>query len=350
MAARTLQPLRNLSVTLLLFAALLASSLLAAPAYAAQTPPAAAAASAAQPSLSSRRSQGLLNRLKRWRLVNLSSKPQAAPAAAASAAATGGVASAGPSSATARTASAVAPLAVTPRAATVAATCQASTLAGYTSSVDLSGKGLILHWKKSTGSTIDLALEAKSTSGAASGWISVAWSSGGMFNSDAVVGNLATGSGVGAYAISSYSSVVPTTRFAITKASVAAAAAAGGGTIVKFTRAAGSGLVPVKVGGSNKLVWAYSAGGSKTLANHGSSHRGAKTVDLSCNGTASGSGSGSGGGTGSGPGTCTGNTGVSGTACPASTLCGYSFQTQLKPGVLLHWKKASPTQLDMQSS
>ncbi|CAI5968564.1 unnamed protein product [Closterium sp. NIES-65] len=224
-------------------------------------------------------------------------------------------------------------------------TCQASTLAGYTSSVDLSGNGLILHWKTSTGSTIDLALEAKSTSGAAGGWFSVAWTNGGMFNSDAVIGNLATASGVGTYAISSYSNVVTTTRFAITGTSVTSS---GGSTIVKFTRASGNGLVPVNVAGSNKLVWAYSSGGSKTVANHGGSHRGVKTVDFSCDGTASGSGgSGSGTGSGSGAGTCTGNTGVSGTACPASTLCGYSYQAQIKSGVLLHWKRASASQLDM---
>ncbi|GJP35051.1 hypothetical protein CLOM_g19514 [Closterium sp. NIES-68] len=135
-----------------------------------------------------------------------------------------------------------------------------------------------------------------------------------MFNSDAVIGNIATASGVGTYAISSYSSVVTTSRFAITAAS---------------------------------LVWAYSSGGSKTVANHGGSHRGSKTVDFSCDGTSSGSGTGTGTGSGTGAGTCTGNTGVSGTACPASTLCGYSYQAQIKSGVLLHWKKVSATQLDM---
>ncbi|GJP29841.1 hypothetical protein CLOM_g19934 [Closterium sp. NIES-68] len=285
---------------------------------------AGAASAGAQPSPSPTKSQGLLNRLNAWRLKHSRKSP---PTGAAAGATAGAAATAG------------AKALVTP-----AATCQASTLAGYTSSVDLSGNGLVLHWKKSTGSTIDLALEAKSTSGAASGWFSVAWTNGGMFNSDAAIGNIATASGVGTYAISSYSSVVTTSRFAITAASVTTS---GGSTIAKFTRATGNGLVSVNVAGSNKLVWAYSSGGSKTVANHGGSHRGSKTVDFACDGTSSGSGTGTGTGSGTGAGTCTGNTGVSGTACPASTLCGYSYQAQIKSGVLLHWKKVSATQLDM---
>ncbi|GJP60174.1 hypothetical protein CLOP_g17329 [Closterium sp. NIES-67] len=127
----------------------------------------------------------------------------------------------------------------------------------------------VLFIATSTGSTIDLALEAKSTSGAASGWFSVAWTNGGMFNSDAVIGNIATGTSVGTYAISSYSSVVTTSRFAITAASVTRS---GGSTIAKFTRSTGDGTVAVNVAGSNKLVWAFSSGGSKTVANHGGSH------------------------------------------------------------------------------
>ncbi|GJP64923.1 hypothetical protein CLOP_g21858 [Closterium sp. NIES-67] len=300
---------------------------------------AAGAASGGAPSPFPQKSQGLLNRHNAWRLKH-SRKP---PTGAAAGATAGGAA--------ATAAKAGTKTLVTPAATS---TCQTSTLAGYTSSMDLSGNGLVLHWKKSTGSTIDLALEAKSTSGAASGWFSVAWTNGGMFNSDAVIGNIATGTSVGTYAISSYSSVVTTSRFAITAASVTRS---GGSTIAKFTRSTGDGTVAVNVAGSNKLVWAFSSGGSKTVANHGGSHRGAKTIDFSCDGTASGSGSGTGLGTGSGTGTgtssgtgagtCTGNTGVSGTACPASTLCGYSYQAQIKSGVLLHWKKVSATQLDM---
>ncbi|GJP32450.1 hypothetical protein CLOM_g17074 [Closterium sp. NIES-68] len=93
-----------------------------------------------------------------------------------------------------------------------------------------------------------------------------------MFNSDAVVGNLATGA---AWRIRDIELLERRPHDALRdhQGERSGGGAAGGGTIVKFTRAAGSGLVPVKVGGSNKLVWAYSAGGSKTLANHGSSHR-----------------------------------------------------------------------------
>ncbi|CAI7780960.1 unnamed protein product [Closterium sp. NIES-54] len=329
-AARVHQP-RSVTIIRLCVSFLLVIAVASRTAMAA---PAAANSVGAQPSPSPSKSQGLVNRFNLWR-KRFSLKP---PTPTGAAAATGGAASA---TAAAGAAVAAAKTLVTPAAT---GTCQASTLAGYTSSVDLSGNGLILHWKTSTGSTIDLALEAKSTSGAAGGWIAVAWTNGGMFNSDAVIGNLATASGIGTYAISSYSTVVTTTRFAITGTSVTSS---GGSTIVKFTRASGNGLVPVNVAGSNKLVWAYSSGGSKTVANHGNSHRGAKTVDFSCDGTASSSGSGSGSGSGTGAGTCTGNTGVSGTACPASTLCGYSYQAQIKSGVLLHWKRASATQLDM---
>ncbi|CAI7807081.1 unnamed protein product [Closterium sp. NIES-54] len=314
-AARVHQP-RSVTIIRLCVSFLLVIAVASRTAMAA---PAAANSVGAQPSPSPSKSQGLVNRFNLWR-KRFSLKP---PTPTGAAAATGGAASA---TAAAGAAVAAAKTLVTPAAT---GTCQASTLAGYTSSVDLSGNGLILHWKTSTGSTIDLALEAKSTSGAAGGWIAVAWTNGGMFNSDAVIGNLATASGIGTYAISSYSTVVTTTRFAITGTSVTSS---GGSTIVKFTRASGNGLVPVNVAGSNKLVWAYSSGGSKTVANHGNSHRGAKTVDFSCDGTASSSGSGSGSGSGTGAGTCTGNTGVSGTACPASTLCGYSYQAQIKSG------------------
>ncbi|CAI5503619.1 unnamed protein product [Closterium sp. Naga37s-1] len=236
--------LMRVCVTFLLVAAVLVGSATAAP-----------AAASSAPSPSPRKSQGLLNRFNLWRKKFSLKPPTPTGAAAATGGAVGGAAVA------------AAKTLVTPAAT---GTCQASTLAGYTSSVDLSGNGLILHWKTSTGSTIDLALEAKSTSGAAGGWIAVAWSNGGMFNSDAVIGNLATASGVGTYAISSYSSVATTTRFAITGTSVTAS---GGSTIAKFTRTTGDGLVKVNVAGSNNLVWAYSSGGSKTVANHGGSHR-----------------------------------------------------------------------------
>ncbi|CAI5494476.1 unnamed protein product [Closterium sp. Naga37s-1] len=288
-AAREHEPraiLMRVCVTFLLFAAVLVGSATAAP-----------GAASSAPSPSPRKSQGLLNRFNLWR-NKFSLKP---PAPTGAAAATGG--------AVGGAAVAAAKTLVTPAAT---GTCQASTLAGYTSSVDLSGNGLILHWKTSTGSTIDLALEAKSTSGAAGGWIAVAWSNGGMFNSDAVIGNLATASGVGTYAISSYSNVVTTTRFAITGTSVTAS---GGSTIAKFTRATGDGLVKVNAAGSNNLVWAYSSGGSKTVANHGGSHRCRSARPLA--------------------------------SFVRTDLPFLVHFAQIKSGVLLHWKRASATQLDM---
>ncbi|CAI5531286.1 unnamed protein product [Closterium sp. Naga37s-1] len=97
--------------------------------------------------------------------------------------------------------------------------CSASSLPGYTSVVTL-GKGLMLHWKLLTTTSAAFCLQAKSgTAAAAGGWVSVAWSrGGGMVPADAVIG--APGGAAKAYAISSYSSVDPTSRFAITGGSV----------------------------------------------------------------------------------------------------------------------------------
>ncbi|CAI7808005.1 unnamed protein product [Closterium sp. NIES-54] len=122
--------------------------------------------------------------------------------------------------------------------------CSASSLPGYTSVVTL-GKGstlspplllssspllpsspppvplrLMLHWKLLTTTSAAFCLQAKSgTAAAAGGWVSVAWSRGGaMVPADAVVG--APGGAARTYAITSYSSVDPTSRFSITGGSV----------------------------------------------------------------------------------------------------------------------------------
>ncbi|CAI5517853.1 unnamed protein product [Closterium sp. Naga37s-1] len=79
---------------------------------------------------------------------------------------------------------------------------------------------LMLHWKLLTTTSAAFCLQAKSgTAAAAGGWVSVAWSRGGaMVPADAVIG--APGGAAKTYAITSYSSVDPTSRFGITGGSV----------------------------------------------------------------------------------------------------------------------------------
>ncbi|CAI5476126.1 unnamed protein product [Closterium sp. Yama58-4] len=166
-------------------------------------------------------------------------------------------------------------------AAPVALTCSKSKLfTGY--AVVTLKKGLFLHFKNSP-SSVDFALEAKTTSGAHKGWLSVGFSKlGKMSGADAVIGNLNGPKKIGAYFMKSIAKadVKPTTAFAITKTSVVTNAQ---GTIMKFTRSGPKGTVPVKYGAKNTLLWAYSASGaSKVLDNHTPANRGAAIVNLGC--------------------------------------------------------------------
>ncbi|CAI5983220.1 unnamed protein product [Closterium sp. NIES-64] len=156
--------------------------------------------------------------------------------------------------------------------------CSASSLPGYTSVVTL-GKGLMLHWKLLTTTSASFCLQAKAgTAAAGGGWVSVAWSRGGaMVPADAVVG--APGGAARTFAITSYSSVDPTTRFSITGGSVNSGF---NGVLLKFTRSGSAGIAPVTYLGSNRLIWAFSASGNAAIGSHGS-NKGFKTVDLSCN-------------------------------------------------------------------
>ncbi|CAI7818096.1 unnamed protein product, partial [Closterium sp. NIES-53] len=144
--------------------------------------------------------------------------------------------------------------------------CSASSLPGYTSVVTL-GKGLMLHWKLLTTTSAAFCLQAKSgTAAAAGGWVSVAWSRGGaMVPADAVVG--APGGAARTYAITSYSSVDPTSRFSITGGSVNSGF---NGVLLKFTRSGSAGIAPVTYLGSNRLIWAFSASGDAAIGSHGS--------------------------------------------------------------------------------
>ncbi|GJP71209.1 hypothetical protein CLOP_g2055 [Closterium sp. NIES-67] len=148
------------------------------------------------------------------------------------------------------------------------ATCDASSLADYASSTQLSSD-LTLHWKAASATKVNLALEAAAGSSAAAGWFSVAWSSDGrMAPADTVFGNL-PGGAVAAYYMSGYgmSDVQPTSSFSIGNA--VQTTSASGSTIIEFSRVSSDGSIPVNVGGSNTLIWAYSESGSKSLDFHG---------------------------------------------------------------------------------
>ncbi|CAI5934705.1 unnamed protein product [Closterium sp. NIES-65] len=138
---------------------------------------------------------------------------------------------------------------------------------------------LMLHWKLLTTTSASFCLQAKAgTAAAGGGWVSVAWSRGGaMVPADAVVG--APGGAARTFAITSYSSVDPTTRFSITGGSVNSGF---NGVLLKFTRSGSAGIAPVTYLGSNRLIWAFSASGNAAIGSHGS-NKGFKTVDLSCN-------------------------------------------------------------------
>eukprot|EP00475_Leptophrys_vorax_P012321 TRINITY_DN18756_c0_g1_i2.p1 TRINITY_DN18756_c0_g1~~TRINITY_DN18756_c0_g1_i2.p1 ORF type:complete len:195 (+),score=11.59 TRINITY_DN18756_c0_g1_i2:222-806(+) len=152
--------------------------------------------------------------------------------------------------------------------------CSASSLTGYTSSVDLNGNGLLLHWKL-TGSSLAAAIEAKPGSGGESGYVSVGWSKGGKMNGDAVVavkGGKVTGYSLGGTSKSSIK------KSGISLGSTSVKATSSGGLLAKFTRI-DDGSVPVNLSGSNSIIYAYSS--RAKFDNHGG-NRGSKSVDFSC--------------------------------------------------------------------
>ncbi|GJP80199.1 hypothetical protein CLOP_g10428, partial [Closterium sp. NIES-67] len=63
------------------------------------------------------------------------------------------------------------------------------------------------------------------------------------------------------------SDVQPTSSFSIGNA--VQTTSASGSTIIEFSRVSSDGSIPVNVGGSNTLIWAYSESGSKSLDFHG---------------------------------------------------------------------------------
>ncbi|CAI7810617.1 unnamed protein product [Closterium sp. NIES-54] len=155
---------------------------------------------------------------------------------------------------------------------TAGKTCKKSSL-GYKAAVDLTGKGLLFHWTVS-GSTLNAAIEAKSTSGANKGYVSVGFSSNGkMYPADAVVG--INGGSTTAYKLTSYSSYAPSKTFSQTSLTATSSS-----LVVKFSRPAKGGLVNINLTGKNNVIWAF--GKNKKFEAHTPTDRGSKSVDLSC--------------------------------------------------------------------
>ncbi|GJP40013.1 hypothetical protein CLOM_g24312 [Closterium sp. NIES-68] len=167
--------------------------------------------------------------------------------------------------------------------------CKRSSLPGYTASVDLTGKGFVLHWKRQGRQSLSVAVEAKASSGAHKGWFALGWSkTGSMFPADVAVGNLATSASppaksaaaVAAYGISGYaaSAVKPSSKFVIGPIGFSSTAK---GAIMRFSRNKTDGSVPVKYKGVNRIIWAFSPDGSKTVGYH-KNNWGTKAVDFGC--------------------------------------------------------------------
>ncbi|CAI5524037.1 unnamed protein product [Closterium sp. Naga37s-1] len=239
-----------------------------------------------------------------------------------------------------------------------AATCDASSLADYTSSVQLSSD-MTLHWKTASATKVNLALEAAAGSTAAAGWFSLAWSADGrMAPADAVIGNL-PGGAVAAYYMSGYamSDVQPTSSFDIGNA--VQTTSASGSTVIEFSRMTGDGAVPVNVGGSNTLIWAFSEGDSQTLGFHGEND-GVTTVDFSCDGSSSSAPpstsppsspappSTSPPSSPAPPSTSPPSTSPpSSSSCAASSLAGYTYSAPLDSSLSLHWYTVSATKVNL---
>eukprot|EP00475_Leptophrys_vorax_P011399 TRINITY_DN1793_c0_g1_i2.p1 TRINITY_DN1793_c0_g1~~TRINITY_DN1793_c0_g1_i2.p1 ORF type:complete len:587 (-),score=-0.67 TRINITY_DN1793_c0_g1_i2:239-1999(-) len=217
-------------------------------------------------------------------------------------------------------------------------TCKWSRLSGYTSAVKLTNFGYILHWKVVSPTVVNFAIEAKPSSGARLGWVSVGFSKDGAMNpADAIIANTPSTT-VGAYSITGKDagSIKPS-NFWIGDASLTLST--NSSLVVKFQRNTNDGLVPITSSGPVTVIWAYSADNKQAFTYH-DNKRGSIVVDLSClPGGASTPGAG-----GIAPTVPAGPvTPVSvGKSCAASSLPGYNYVADLYDGnVLLHWKVTS---------
>ncbi|GJP45008.1 hypothetical protein CLOM_g4394 [Closterium sp. NIES-68] len=218
---------------------------------------------------------------------------------------------------------------------TPVAACQPSKLTGFNNSVDLNGKGLLLHWTHVSPQLMNMAVEARPGSGAdTAGWIAVGWSlEGHMVPADAIVGGAAIPSSALQGGLPS-ESVLP---FYITGYEVSSlertnglnyderawnwTKAKDGSVIMRFTRREElDGFMPIKALGVNHMIWAYAQNGSRQLAYHGG-NKGALRVDYSC----------------ATPSVARYRSKL---ACQRSTLPGYSCMLQLqREKFVLHWHR-----------
>eukprot|EP00475_Leptophrys_vorax_P011920 TRINITY_DN18385_c0_g2_i1.p1 TRINITY_DN18385_c0_g2~~TRINITY_DN18385_c0_g2_i1.p1 ORF type:complete len:333 (+),score=15.49 TRINITY_DN18385_c0_g2_i1:133-999(+) len=158
-------------------------------------------------------------------------------------------------------------------------TCLKSTIDGYKYQAKLGSSDFMLHWKITSDTTIQMAMEGKAGTAAGKGWMSLGWSpSLKMSPADAVIGNKAGGPAVSAHRIVGKDSEdIKDGPFAIGNAGVRTLD--NGNTLVEFTRTQGDGIVKVK--GVNGLIWAHSLVGSKALGYH-AGNRGKVVLDFTC--------------------------------------------------------------------
>ncbi|CAI7774419.1 unnamed protein product [Closterium sp. NIES-54] len=216
--------------------------------------------------------------------------------------------------------------------------CDPSSLPDYDYSVKLNDRGLILHWKTVSSTTVNFAAQALAGP-VADGWFAVGWSgsSGRMIPGEAVIGNLPGGT-MNPYYLGYYSmaEVVPTINFSIGSAGNEAVLTknADNSTIMKFSRSINDGTVKVLLKGVNYMIWAYSDG-SQTLAQHPRSNMGSVQIDYSCPASGGSSSSGS-------------SSQSQGSACQPSSLAGYKCSTQLSANAyILHWVVNKDSTLSM---
>ncbi|CAI5490020.1 unnamed protein product [Closterium sp. Naga37s-1] len=216
--------------------------------------------------------------------------------------------------------------------------CSASPLKGYTSRVFIKPSWISLHWAVINGSQVNIAIVAKVGSGAAKGWFALGFSNAGtMAPADAVIANTEDVP-IAAYNILGYGpqDVVRTDTFSI--GANASVVMGNGRTVIKFSRIAGDGTIPINFSGPNTLIWAHDLFGNKTIGYH-FQKQGSLVVDFSCVGPIDST---------IVPGSP--QTPVTGgnALCPASSLAGYAYSLPLEGGsFLLHWSPPVANQVNL---
>ncbi|CAI5977346.1 unnamed protein product [Closterium sp. NIES-64] len=164
------------------------------------------------------------------------------------------------------------------------AKCQKSSLAGYSSSKQLSN-GLTLHWQAATPSSdqLQLALEAKKGTPAAASWFAVGWSRSGKMGGSNVIVMEEVGSAPGQYDLESDPLYTAKAVAASWSASSYSITEDDKSVVMQFSRGIGEdSSVPVKRSGYSNMIWAYGAGIWEVDGGHDA--KGATVVDFSCNG------------------------------------------------------------------